>query len=244
MKTKYFFYFLFILLSGACKKDPKNLLSVTEKPHDFLSNDAYKKLVVQIDYVTGYTPSQTALNNIKAFLEQRLNKSSGIEFNMTEVGSSGQTTLSLSEIQKFEKDRRRLFTKGDMITAYIFFADADYSGNTGSSQVLGLAYNTSSMVIFEKTIRNYSGGLGQPSLATVETTVAEHEFGHTLGLVNNGTGMVNSHQDEANGKHCNNSNCLMYFETETSDLIGNLLGNALPALDNNCLEDLRANGGM
>jgi hypothetical protein len=55
--------------------------------------------------------------------------------------------------------------------------------------------------------------------------------------------MVNNHQDEANGRHCTNSNCLMYYEAETSDLVANLLGNTVPALDNHCLEDLRANGG-
>lgn len=243
MKATYFFIFLSMLVTVGCKKDPKTLLYAEETPRNFLSNDTYKKLVVQIDYVNGYEPTQTALNHLKSFLEQRLNKSAGIEFNLNAVSSPGKNTLSISEIQKLEKDRRRLYTKGDVITAYLFFADADYDQNTGSRQVLGLAYGTSSMVLFNKTIRNLSGGLGQPSVSTVEATVAEHEFAHILGLVNNGTGMVNSHQDEANGKHCDNQNCLMYFEAETSDLIGNLLGNSIPSLDSHCIEDLRANGG-
>jgi hypothetical protein len=243
MKTTYLFVFLFALFVSGCKKDPKALFYTEEKPHNFLSNDTYKKLIVQIDYVAGYEPTQTALSHLKAFLEQRLNKSSGIEFNLGGIASPGQTTLSLSEIQALEKKNRRLYTKEDVITAYILFADADYNENTSSEQVLGLAYGTSSMVIFDKTIRNLSGGITQPPVSTVEATVSEHEFSHILGLVNNGTSMVNSHQDEANGRHCNNSNCLMYFEAETSDLIGNLLGSAIPTLDNHCVEDLRANGG-
>lgn len=243
MKTTYFFVFLFLLFVTACKKDPKTLFYAEEKPQNFLSNDTYKKLIVQVDYVAGYEPTQAALNHLKGFLEQRLNKSSGIEFNLTGVASPGQSTLSISEIRDLEKKNRRLYTKGDVITAYVFFADADYNENTSSEQVLGLAYGTSSMVIFDKTIRNLSGGITQPPVSTVEATVAEHEFSHILGLVNNGTNMVNNHQDEAHGRHCNNSSCLMYFEAETSDLIGNLLGSAVPTLDNHCLEDLRANGG-
>lgn len=243
MKATYLFVFLLGLFVSGCKKDPKTLFYAEEKPENFLSNDTYKKLIVQIDYVAGYEPTQAALNHLKAFLEQRLNKSSGIEFNLTGIASPGKASLSLSEIQKLEQKNRRLYTKGEVITAYILFADAAYNEDSGSSQVLGLAYGTSSMVIFDKTIRNLSGGITQPAVSTVEATVSEHEFSHILGLVNNGTGMVNNHQDEANGRHCNNSNCLMYYETETSNLIGNLLGNAIPTLDNHCLEDLRANGG-
>jgi hypothetical protein len=243
MKATYFFIFLFALFISGCKKDPKTLFYAEEKPENFLSNDTYKKLIVQIDYVTGYEPTQAALNHLKAFLEQRLNKSSGIEFNLSSIASPGQASLSVSDIQKLEKKNRRLYTKGEVITAYILFADADYNENTSSQQVLGLAYGTSSMVIFDKTIRNVSGGFTQPAVSTVEATVSEHEFSHILGLVNNGTSMVNNHQDEANGRHCTNSNCLMYYEAETSDLVANLLGNTVPALDNHCLEDLRANGG-
>jgi hypothetical protein len=243
MKAIYCFVFVFAALISGCKKDPKTLFYAEEKPENFLSNDTYKKLIVQIDYVAGYEPTQAALNHLKAFLEQRLNKSSGIEFNLSGIASPGQSTLSLSEIKKLEQKNRRLYTKGEVITAYILFVDADYNENTGSSQVLGLAYGSSSMVIFDKTIRHFSGGITQPAVSTVEATVSEHEFAHILGLVNNGTGMVNNHQDEANGRHCNNSNCLMYYEAETSDLVGNLLGNAVPTLDNHCLEDLRANGG-
>ncbi len=243
MKATYLFVFLFALFISGCKKDPKTLFYAEEKPGNFLSNDTYKKLVVQIDYAAGYEPTQTALNHLKTFLEQRLNKSGGIEFNVSSIASPGQSTLSFSDIQKLEGKNRRFYTKGDVITAYLFFADGDYAENTSSRQVLGLAYGTSSMVVFEKTIRNVSGGITQPAVSTVEAVVAEHEFSHILGLVNNGTGMVSNHQDEANGKHCNNSNCLMYYQAETSDLIGNLLGNNIPGLDSHCLEDLKANGG-
>ncbi len=46
--------------------------------------------------------------------------------------------------------------------------------------------------------------------------------------------------DEAHPNHCDNKNCLMYYATQTSGLINN---NSLPALDADCVNDLRANGG-
>ena len=151
---------------------------------------------------------------------------------------------NLSQIQDIENANRKMVTSGSTITAYILYVDKEYSG-TASSQgkVLGINYQTSSIVMFENTIAQFSGGLTQPSRSLLETTVVEHEFGHVLGLVNNGTAMLNSHQDVANGKHCNNTSCLMYYSVETSDVVKNLLGSSPPDLDANCQTDLRDNGG-
>jgi hypothetical protein len=157
--------------------------------------------------------------------------------------SSGSAVYNLSEIRNKEAQSRSVHTNGRSLAAYIVFLNADYSENSGNSKVLGISYGPSSMAIFEKTIRSYAGGLGQPSLSVLESTVIDHEFGHSLGLVNNGTEMKTQHQDGANGKHCNNSNCLMYYSVETSNIVANLIGNTVPSLDNNCIIDLQANGG-
>jgi hypothetical protein len=93
------------------------------------------------------------------------------------------------------------------------------------------------------TIANNSGGFSQPSRETVETTVLQHEFGHILGLVGNGTPTVQDHQDEANGAHCDVDTCLMYFAVRTSDFVNNLMGGNVPELDSQCIQDLQANGG-
>ena len=126
---------------------------------------------------------------------------------------------------------------------YFFFADADYAGNSGDAKVLGVAYGSSSMAIFEKIVQDYSGGLTQPAVTTLESTVIHHEFAHILGLVNNGTAMQAAHQDEAHGRHCNNKGCLMYYAAETTDIVGLLTGGNVPQLDASCIADLQANGG-
>ena len=99
------------------------------------------------------------------------------------------------------------------------------------------------MSILGKTIHDNSGGIGQASRTKLETTVLEHEFAHILGLVDSGSTMQTNHKDAAHGNHCNNTNCLMYYASETTDILGVLLTGSIPVLDANCKADLTANGG-
>jgi len=231
-----------VIFLDACKKDDFAYNGRAE-PHDFLSDKKYDKLIVEIQYVTGYQPTASSVDNLKAFLQQRLNKSAGITVLQTAIGSPGKSVYTTDEIKEIEKANRTQNTSKKTLTAYFFFADADYAGNSGNSKVLGIAYGSSSMVIFEKTIEEYAGALAQPPLATLETTVINHEFGHILGLVNNGTSMQAAHQDVSHGKHCNDPDCLMYYTAETSDIVANLVGGSIPPLDSECINDLQANGG-
>ena len=118
------------------------------------------------------------------------------------------------------------------------------SSDTGSLKILGQAYGSSSMVLYEKTIQSLSTTpVTQPSRTVLETTVIEHEMGHILGLVNIGSSPQSVHQDTAHGAHCTTTSCLMYYLSDTGDIVSNLLGGTVPSLDAACLQDLQANGG-
>jgi hypothetical protein len=227
----------------SCKKTPLNDNKVT--PNDFLSQGKYTNLIIEINYISGYAPTDESLNNLVNFLQQRINKPNGISITKTEISVPNTGAYyNLDQIQDIEYAHRKMITSGSTLTAYILYLDKEYAGTASSqSKVLGINYENSSIVIFENTIAQFSGGLTQPSKSLLETTVTEHEFGHVLGLVNNGTPMQTPHQDVANGRHCNNTSCLMYYAVETSDVIKNLLSSTPPDLDANCLNDLRANGG-
>ena len=79
--------------------------------------------------------------------------------------------------------------------------------------------------------------------ATLEASVLEHEIAHLLGLVDIGTKMVANHKDASHGNHCSNQNCLMYYASETTDILTALVGGSIPSLDADCLNDLKGNGG-
>ena len=233
---------LALIILNKCVKDEFSLTAYVQ-PHDFLSAQKYDKMEVQLVYVNGYSPGNDAISGVQSFLEARLNKPGGITFTQRIISSPGFSSYNLDDVRKMEQQYRSSFTGGSKITAFVFFADAPFSGNSGNARVLGMMYAASSMVIFEKSVQQNSGGVAQPPHKILEETVWEHEFGHIMGLVDFGTTMVSYHKDLSNGNHCNNSGCLMYYQAETSDIVGNLLGGNVPDLDPNCLADLKANGG-
>jgi predicted Zn-dependent protease len=132
-----------------------------------------------------------------------------------------------------------VFTTGDEIGVYFLYTNGNFTENN----VLGAAYRNTSMVLFGKKIHDNSGSLGQASRTKLEATVLEHEFGHILGLVDIGSPMQTNHKDAAHGNHCSNTNCLMYYASETTDILGFLVTGNIPAFDANCAADLHANGG-
>ena len=211
---------------------------------DFLTANSYSSLVIEIQAVTGYQPSSTSQTNLVNFLSARLNKPAGITVQIDpDITSPGQTSYSLADVDSIESKNRKLQSSGNKAVAYFLFLDGPSTSDSGNGQILGQAHGPSSIVIYEKSIKGLSGSIGQPSTAVLESTVLEHEFGHLLGLTNIGSNMQTPHQDTAHGAHCNETTCLMYWNVDTSNIVGNLLGGTIPALDANCLADLKAAGG-
>ncbi|MFT5926778.1 MAG: hypothetical protein ACI9WL_001529, partial [Rubritalea sp.] len=46
---------------------------------------------------------------------------------------------------------------------FVFFAEESNESDTGNRLVLGTAYKNTSLVMFQKTIEEFSGGLKEPS---------------------------------------------------------------------------------
>ncbi len=221
-----------------CKKETK--LDQKAGPFDFLSAEKYPALIVDIQYMNGFQPEAATISHLKAFLEARLNKPQGVSFSISAIPAQGKASYSLEDIKEMESKYRMHHTAGVNIVAFYLFLDGGYTSDGGSLKTLGVAYDNTSMAIFEKTVVDYSGGLGEPSQTVLESTVMEHEFGHLLGLVNSGTAMRSSHEGYTH--HCDESSCLMFHTVETTDVIANLL-NGVPELEQQCIDDLRGNGG-
>lgn len=244
-----FLLFTFCLAFTTCKKDKEiavddTKLNVGASANNLLSANIYNQLTIEIQYVANYKPTQNAVNNLVAFLNQRLNKPNGINIVYSEIISPNKLKYTLTDIKNLEDQNRKEFSADKNIATYFLFLDGEYAENTQNEKVLGIAYRNTSMVIFEKTIHSLSDDITEPNRDKLETTVINHEYGHILGLVNIGTNMQINHQDVANGSHCMDKNCLMYYTAETNAGIQNLLGsNPIPSLDANCINDLKANGG-
>ena len=248
MKLNVLFSFLFVLALASCQKndeeaddgiDPNSLHNriVGSSANELLSATKYKSLKVELQYMAGFEPDDGAINHLKAFLASRLNKPEGITVVKKEIAGSSKTSLTSDEVHAIEKENRSIFSSDTEIALYVLYTNGGYTENN----VLGIAYRNTSAAIFGKKIRDNSGSLGQVNRTKLEATVLEHEIAHLLGLVDIGSAMQVAHK--ANGNHCNNQNCLMYYASETTDVLGVLLTGNIPGLDTNCLNDLRANGG-
>lgn len=248
--TPLFFLSFLLFLTACSKKDTTtnggldgisdaNNKAVGASAKELLTAQTYTALKIEIQYMPGYAPDAAALNNMTGFLNNLLNKPNGIQVTQTQITGSGKASLNINEIATIEKNNRTVFTTGNTVGAYLLITDADYF----EPNILGLAYRNTSMVLMGKTIHQNSGGIGQVSRTKLVTTVLEHEVGHLLGLVNLGSPMTVNHQDASHGNHCNNSGCLMYYQSNTSDMLGILLTGNIPPLDANCSNDLKANGG-
>ena len=241
---------LFVLLLAGCSKSKDAYVNnpgasglhnrpVGASANEILSSSGYSSLKIEVQYMTGYPPDAAALSHLQNTLSALVNKSSGITIVTKEIPASSKTVLTLNDIVDIEKNNRTAFTSGTELAVCILYTNGNYT----DPNVLGIAYKNTSIVIFGKTIYDNSGGIGQASRTKLEATVQEHELGHLMGLVDLGSAMQADHKDAAHGNHCNNSNCLMYYASETSDILGFLITGNIPPFDANCRADLYANGG-
>lgn len=243
-----------------------NLLSVGDSANDILSNDLFTKLTIEIAHVAGFRPTDEAMQTFETFLRDRTFKED-IEIIYQSLPSPNQQDLTIQEVANLEDENRTVFSEGDNLAIYIYFADApDETDDPDSGVVtLGSVYRNTSMVIYEQTVRDLAAKSSLVSTADVESSTLNHEFGHLFGLVNIGSPSVNDHEDiqldengdpvlDSNGNpvgnnHCDVDGCLMRAELQFGVGIMGMLesraakGQAIPELDAECILDLQANGG-
>lgn len=220
-----------------------NLRSTGDSAEDLLRATNFDQLEVELLFVNGIRPETTSLNNLKSFIEQRLNKPNGVSFIESNITDSTGDSYTIQEIDALEQANRSSFTRDNTIAVSIIFADKPNENDEGTSVVLGSAYRNTSLVIYQSTVERFSGGVGQPTRVNLESTVNNHEFTHLLGLVNLGTPLQSAHEDVENENHCNVEGCLMFFEINGGNVLNMMNMTSIPQLDAQCIADLRANGG-
>jgi len=219
--------------------EPYSRQSPGKSAHDLLSDSVYTSLTLEVQYMQAYPPDQAALDQVRTFLQGVVHKPGGITLTLARIPSTAGSPLSITGIRGIEEQYRTKYTHAHELDVYLLYADADFTDNS----VLGVSYLNTSACLFGKTIAANSGAIGQANRTTLTATVLEHELGHLLGLVNNGTGMQTPHEDAAHPAHCTNQDCLMYYAAETTDILGFLIAGNVPSLDQACRSDLTANGG-
>lgn len=253
LKTSFRLLLFFFLILSCSKNDIHqsssditiaNKKTTGSSAHDLLSDDRFSSMVIEVVYVEGYAPTQTAISNFVNFIKARTYKPNGISVETRSIVSPGSTKYAITDIRDIEDANRTKYNTDTTIAVWAFFADGESDQNTNDNVILGTAYRNTSFVIYENTVQDFSNSNFEPKRSLLETTVITHEFGHILGLTNFGTDMQSDHEDSQHSKHCNVESCLMYWAAESGANISNMLGsNSAPQLDSQCIADLQANGG-
>lgn len=251
--------FLLILFGflafSACKKDDDSVNDATAEnrkalglsAEDLLSDDIYTSLVVELVYPGALRPTNSTIDNFRNFLTERINKPNGILFKETIIQEPTGAPFNMEEIRDIEDEFRTEYNSDTKIAVYVFFSNGASINDTDTSVTLGTAYLNTSIVVYEKTIRDLVNQNANLDVTSLETSTLIHEFGHILGLVNVQNDDIHSdHEDPAHLKHCIVDTCLMYFESNGSKNIVNYLklGNSIPVLDPLCIADLQSKGGL
>lgn len=258
MKRGFAFFLLIVIVATGCRKnkvgsfvspviDPSftyDNRSVGASAKDILGRGLYNSITLEIQYAPKYRPSDAVVNDAVAFLEKYCIKPEGVNAIVEGIPVQGGA-LTINNLTTIEARLRNRYTNYDTtnnkddIAIYVMITESTYE----NPNILGIAYRNTSIGMFGGAIEANSDGADQPSRDKLTATVLKHELGHLMGLVNTGTPMQTNHQDNAHGKHCDNPDCLMYHTMQTTEGISKLASGFEPTLDENCMNDLRANGG-
>ena len=138
---------------------------------------------------------------------------------MTNIPSQGKTAWTLYDILDLEMTYRSRKSDGATGRFWVVFLkgylEKDGAPNTA---VIGVSITGTTVIAMFKDVIESTGvrATGQVPRFVEQSTIV-HEIGHALGLVANGVTLQSSHHDAANGAHCRNPNCVMYYQNEGKD---------------------------
>lgn len=221
----------------------------TSLPEDYASDRTYKTWAIEVDHSTGARPDASLLDFAKGRLNSMVRKDS-IEFRLDEtLATDANRAWSDSDVQTFAQQHKGLRTEGSQVTTHLLFLNGHSAADNGDRRVLGVAFGHGLIVIFSDSVKT-SCAAALPLLACDPApyfrAVLVHEFGHALGLVDNGAPMVNPHEastcgDRPDSGHSSNRDSVMYCQVESS-LAFSLFGSGGPPtdFDDNDRADIRA----
>lgn len=200
-----------------------------QSAHDLLSADKYTSLTVQIQYMPGCQLDPLTIDNLNTFLNATCHKPGGITITQSQINETNDS-ITLNQIKATEKKYRTAYTTDTTLAIYVLITDGVNILENGTiNNYAGEAFYSTSICLFYKGVVFYSSTWADKIQS--ESAVIMHEFGHLMGLVNIGSSMQVNHAHTLHADHCNNIDCLMFS------------GGFSLKLDDNCSNDLRANGG-
>lgn len=221
------------------------------RPADYIRNQGFSRLVIELDSVSGLSPRAGVTAAVTDVLNDVLDKPNGIVFTTDEVDlesadayGDGDGIWTYAELQELAAERANLSLDDGEIDIHTMWLDGAYE----NGNVVGVAWGQRFLAIFAERIAQACNllALADVLCPLAETTIWTHEIGHVIGLVDNGTPMVNDHRDPDNGRHDISDESVMYWAYEgvgVMDVLqARILGNNEEVIPwgAECLNDLAA----
>ncbi len=222
--------------------------------------DGIDSVFIEVDYATGaepYTGEAGQLGDLWSIFGDNAARLFGaaktIEYpnrleEMEELTDIGGASFSVDDILDIADAHRDQLSSGSTATFYFAWLDGFFrDGGSINENVIGVSIGDTGVVaMFKPVIESISlpGGSGVLERFAEQTTLV-HEFGHAVGLVNNGVPLTSDHHDAENGAHCTNRDCVMYWANEgVRDLIPFvqtfIASGSTVVFGSECLEDVDA----
>jgi len=215
-------------------------------PRDYASNATYKSWVIEVDHSNGATPDGSVLDFVKGRLNSIVKKDS-IEFRQDETLSTDSShSWGDNEVLSFAKAHAGLSTGGSQVVTHLLFLTGHSAHDDSNGKILGITFDHATIVIFSDSVAASCDPGVLPLLSSCSAndyfrSVVTHEFGHALGLVDNGAPMVTPHEDADHRGHSNDKSSVMYWAVESSNGLPVFGGSPPPTdFDNDDRADLRA----
>ena len=185
-----------------------------------------RMVIVEIDYEMGQEPytgpivgfgdtfDPTVANIERLFAGKKTLTIPRVLADMQNVGVIADEELTVADLAALAMQHRDQRDASGTKTFYVLFVSGYFTdGNGPNAGVLGVAFGDT-IAMFKDVIRS-TNVVALPNIVRyVEQSTLIHELGHSIGLVDNGVTMVAAHKDAAHGAHCNNADCVMYWQNE------------------------------
>lgn len=194
---------------------------------------AVSKVIFEVDYATGdepFTGQQLILGDVwsifktnaeRVFLNAPKELTIPTEVSaMEELADVMGADFTTDQILAIADKHRGSLPTADTATFYFVWLPGYYNdGTMVRKDVLGVSIgDTHVIAMFKEPIKATSSlpGLDTATPTYVEQATLVHEFGHAIGLVDNGIPTTSDHLDKDHKAHCSNTDCVMYYAIDGS----------------------------
>jgi len=164
---------------------------------------------------------------------------------MEEIPLKEQDTWTSKEVLDLALDVWDAHPSGYEAEFFVLFLKGYFkSEDAPDYRIIGVSIIGTPVIAIFKDIILSSSSIPQVARFVEQATLV-HEFGHVMGLVNNGVPPVSDHLDPEHPRHCTNNRCVMYWVNEGASDMTEFVrlmidSDSLVMFGEECLEDTRS----